>query len=260
MFGKEAQRGPGAVQPVEFVVPDVHNKNIRVQARALPGDLHDHMRVDPPHGSVDHLNGTIGIKPSKHDLQNPNEPKRRVRRPHRSRFAQDEDPDGVLGLLDGDQARLRLGHRLLLVMPSEVNVRRPQAGQFASDKERSRIPCAQKRQQDFQQKEKHDRARENREHAPHPKPPGRKRRCGPPPGPLPGDARIPRSVPSGLGHRVPMIQPTICDVTTPWIPYQVGLMQDPNHLAKSPRCTHGENTNMTDELTLQSRPDLSLSP
>jgi len=110
------------MQPDQFIVAHVNDKQVRRKCRALARDGQNDMRVDAAHGRVQHLEAVARILPAQQDFQNAREAERRVRRAGRRRFSSTMMRKVPADLMNGNTSGMGA------VAVSENNIARQTAG------------------------------------------------------------------------------------------------------------------------------------
>ncbi|MHC4424587.1 MAG: hypothetical protein ACYSYV_00660 [Planctomycetota bacterium] len=77
------------------------------------------MRVNSPHGRINHLHPVVREIALQHDLKYSPEAERRIRSAHRRGFPQDKDANSVFGLHGRNQAWMGSGASPLVVKPGK---------------------------------------------------------------------------------------------------------------------------------------------
>ena len=96
---QRAEHRRRAVGADDLVVAHVDDEQVGLEARTVDGDLAHDVRVDRRHGGVVDLEALLGEARDEHLLEPPRDAEGRLRRPHRRRSAEEEDPIDVVRLL-----------------------------------------------------------------------------------------------------------------------------------------------------------------
>src|SRR5258708_39518409 len=91
----------GSMEANRFVVPHIHEKQVRLAPGAVPGDGQNNMGIDPLHRGINDFETRGGVLAAEHDFQNAAETKRGIRTPSCRRFPENENSErtGLLFLL-----------------------------------------------------------------------------------------------------------------------------------------------------------------